>query len=114
MNHYTTQFQLVFYTKKELPYFADKWLSFYNYYIIIPKGYSWNGYFSDHPFLVLNALYQYAGMHHMTRHMVDLMFLEQMYCYKFKLAKLFYVGVRLFGLYAWQRCVKENEARKHS
>ena len=48
-----------------------------------------------------DALYQFAPRDLVTRKQVDLMMLDEMKRNKFKLAKLYYLGIRAFGWIYW-------------
>lgn len=107
-------------------YYLFRWLKIVDSKVIIPSGYSWDGCSpkikiknsvvgtpdfgskTKYASLVHDALYQYAGMHSFTRKACDGAFYTLMKRHNFILAPLYYMAVRTFGFYFWNKCVKNN------
>lgn len=118
-----------------IPHSINKpWMKIDGYSLIIPAGYSWDGCspkfkignqilgtpdFGDktkYASLVHDALYQYAGVHLINKDSVDYIFYKMMNDNNFKGAKFYYLMVKKFGSYFWDKYYKQHTSfayRKH-
>lgn len=99
--------------------YGGRWLTIGDNIIIIPANYSWDGCSpkfrifgkiigspdfgskTKNASLVHDALYQYAGLHSITKEECDFIFFSLMKRERFKLAKFYYWAVKYFGSIAW-------------
>ena len=91
-------------------YFRNKWCSINDGYLIINRGYSWNGCTmatdTDRTYvasLIHDLLYQFTIV---DKELADFVFFKELLNNKFKFAKLYYLGVVLFGEKFYKK--KEN------
>lgn len=107
-------------------YFAAPFIGIFNNTITIPAGYAWDGCFpkfrlfgkiigapdlgivTEEASLVHSALYQYAGLHDVTKYEADEIFYDLMKLYNFKFAWFYYTAAKLFGSSFWNKCVESN------